>query len=109
MRGEGFTRQTQDAHLWERTECGEGEEGAVLASGWSKVTEAIVDLVGFRSDQFRQVIMLPQGKFRDLLDAGSRDREEILEDEALVSLRGDPVFEEIVAEVQQRLAEARAD
>ena len=77
--GEGLTTQKNDATLWDRTGAGEGEEGRVLASGWTRVTTAVEDLIGFRSDQFRQVIMLPQGKFRDLLDARSQDREEILE------------------------------
>jgi exonuclease SbcC len=77
--GEGFTTQKSDATLWERTGARGEEEGAVVASGWSKVTAAAQDLIGFSSDQFRQVIMLPQGKFRELLDAGSQDREAILE------------------------------
>jgi exonuclease SbcC len=77
--GEGFTTQKSDATLWERTEARPGDEGTVLASGWSKVTAAAQDLIGFSSEQFRQVIMLPQGKFRELLDAGSQDREAILE------------------------------
>jgi len=77
--GEGLTTQKSDASLWERTGASEGEEGTVLASGWSKVTVAIQDLIGFSSQQFRQVIMLPQGKFRELLDSGSQQREAILE------------------------------
>ncbi len=36
------------------------------------------ELLGFSSEQFRQVVVLPQGKFRDLLAAGSDKREEIL-------------------------------
>ena len=35
-------------------------------------------LIGFDEDQFRQVVMLPQGQFRQLLTANSKDREEIL-------------------------------
>ena len=78
-RGEGTTTAKQDATLWDRTGAVEEEEGAVLATGWSGVTGAVENLIGFRSSQFRQVIMLPQGKFRELLLAGSREREAILE------------------------------
>ena len=66
----------KDQHAGEHANQYEGE---VLASGWSKVTEAVEGLLGFRSGQFRQVVMLPQGQFRKLLTADSRDRQLILE------------------------------
>jgi len=37
----------------------------------AKVTEAVEGLIGFRGEQFRQVILLPQGRFRELLTAGA--------------------------------------
>lgn len=55
------------------------KEGAVLANGAQKVSQAIHNLLGFRSEEFRQVVLLPQGKFRDFLIARSSDREKILE------------------------------
>ena len=36
------------------------------------------ELTGLSADQFRQVIILPQGKFEQLLTSGSRDKEEML-------------------------------
>ncbi len=57
-------------------------EGAVwksLASQPGKVTAAVVGLLGFDSEQFRQVVVLPQGRFRDLLTARSDAREAILQ------------------------------
>jgi exonuclease SbcC len=79
-RGDGTTIEPATATLWERTDVtGTDAEGRVLASGWSKVTEAVEQLIGFRGEQFRQVILLPQGRFRDLLSAGAREREQILE------------------------------
>jgi len=58
----------------------------VLETGVTAVTRRVEDLLGFRSDQFRQVIVLPQGRFRDLLAAEPsrrgdmvRRRQEILE------------------------------
>jgi exonuclease SbcC len=79
-RGEGVTTLRADATLWKRTGLpAGGEDGSVLETGWSKVTEAIEKLLGFRSSQFRQVVMLPQGEFRKLLTADSKDRQAILE------------------------------
>ncbi|MFU8896998.1 MAG: AAA family ATPase [Gammaproteobacteria bacterium] len=79
LRGEGTTVSPSSATLWDRTGLADGEsEGRVLADRSTRVTEAVVDILGFRSEQFRQVIVLPQGRFRDLLLAGSREREEIL-------------------------------
>lgn len=51
----------------------------VLASKPSDVTEKIEQLLGFKSNQFRQVVLLPQGKFRQLIMANSNEREAILE------------------------------
>ena len=80
LRGEGTTIEPADATLWQRTDAAQvDDEGRVLASGWSKVTEQVETLIGFRGEQFRQVILLPQGRFRELLTAGPRDREQILE------------------------------
>ena len=47
-----------------------------------KVTEAtqmMIDLTGLSAEQFRQVMVLPQGKFRELLLAPSEAREKIFQ------------------------------
>lgn len=49
------------------------------ASQPGRVSDAVRDLLGFDSAQFRQVIVLPQGRFRELLTADSRARQNILE------------------------------
>jgi len=49
------------------------------ASQPGRVTDAVRDLLGFDSAQFRQVIVLPQGRFRELLTADSKSRQGILE------------------------------
>lgn len=55
--------------------------------GWSplldnakkrSMNEKAAELVGLRPEQFRQVIILPQGKFETLLTSSSEDKEEIL-------------------------------
>jgi DNA repair protein SbcC/Rad50 len=79
LRGEGTTTSPAAATLWDRTCSDDAEdEGRVVATRASQVTKAVAALLGFRSEQFRQVIVLPQGRFRDLLLAKSREREEIL-------------------------------
>lgn len=79
-RGEGLAIMEPNATLWQRTGlAGDVNEGTVLASGWSRVTEEVENLLGFKSSQFRQVVMLPQGDFRKLLTAGSNERQAIME------------------------------
>ncbi|CAG9185247.1 AAA family ATPase [Cupriavidus pampae] len=45
----------------------------------NRVSDAVRELLGFDSAQFRQVIVLPQGRFRELLTAKSQERQAILE------------------------------
>jgi len=62
--------------LWEIDES--GGEMSVLASGVREAKDRVESLVGFSSSQFRQVVVLPQGKFRELLTSGSDERAKIL-------------------------------
>lgn len=78
QRGEGFTTKSEDATLWDQTEARGDAEGDPLAEGKRDVDARVEQLLGFKSGQFRQVVMLPQGKFRRFLSAGSSDREELL-------------------------------
>ena len=78
-KGEGFTTQDQQATLWKRTGCKPEEEGMPLADGWTDVRLYVEDLMGFHCDQFRQVVLLPQGQFQKLLLDKSTDREPILQ------------------------------
>ncbi|MDD3433915.1 MAG: AAA family ATPase, partial [Tepidiphilus sp.] len=50
-----------------------------VVSKTTEVTDHIEAILGFKADQFRQVILLPQGQFRKLLTADSKEREQILE------------------------------
>src|SRR5258708_1303159 len=49
-----------------------------LAEGWMRVNERVERLMGFKADQFRQVVVLPQGMFQKLLLSDSKQREAIL-------------------------------
>ncbi len=78
-KGEGTTRHGQSATLWRlKSDGAPSTEGIPLATGWSKVSAKSEELLGFRSEQFRQVVMLPQGRFQKLLEADSKEREQIL-------------------------------
>lgn len=77
--GSGLTRSQHKAFLWDRTSVEKSEEGSLIAARPREVDTAIEDLIGFKADQFRQVIVLPQGEFRRLLLANSTEREAILE------------------------------
>jgi exonuclease SbcC len=96
QRGSGFTVQSKEATLWRlagtaapapngdrpagQSEPNEAPAGqTILATGWSRVTEKCEELLGFKAAQFRQVVLLPQGRFQELLRSESRQRQEILE------------------------------
>lgn len=44
------------------------------------VDSFIVDLLNMTKDQFKQIVLLPQGKFRQFLDSNSNDKEALLRD-----------------------------
>jgi len=75
--GEGTTKQVASAELT----CLDSEDGSddvlLVARKVSDANRKIEELTGLQVDQFRQVMVLPQGQFRKLLMASSRDREEI--------------------------------
>lgn len=75
-RGEGTTTMLSQAELWSIPESG---EPVLLATKWLDVTKQIEILLGFKSSQFRQVVLLPQGEFRKLLTANSNERQEIMQ------------------------------
>ncbi len=57
-------------------------DGAVVGTPLTRigeVKEKVEEILGFTADQFRQVVVLPQGEFRKLLLAPSADKEKILE------------------------------
>ncbi|GIU24114.1 SMC family ATPase [Shewanella schlegeliana] len=73
--GDGYTVQKPEAQLF-RIDS-DGTEHLLVASKVSEATAEIETLTGLDADQFRQVMVLPQGKFRELLMADSKDREKI--------------------------------
>lgn len=71
-RGEGMTTRKHTAALYLL-----GEEETLITSKTAQVKTEITELLGLNETQFRQVMVLPQGKFRELLLASSKEREEI--------------------------------
>lgn len=79
-RGQGMTEVGPQAELHDISQIdAENPHGVPLASNSSRVTEMVEKLLGFKGDQFRQVVILPQGQFRRLLMADSKDRQVIME------------------------------
>lgn len=68
-RGEGITIQEPDAELYL-------PDGSVVTKV-NPVDEKISTILGINKNQFRQIVMLPQGEFRKLLEADSKEREVI--------------------------------
>ncbi len=55
------------------------EDGTVRQIAVKDVTRRVEELIGFRCEQFRQVVLLPQGDFRKLLIATSTERQQIMQ------------------------------
>lgn len=72
-RGEGYTDQNADAEFKKL----DGE--SCLVTGVKEVNDKMVDIMGLSYEQFKQIIMIPQGEFRELLNADSKMRQEILQ------------------------------
>ncbi|EHA15506.1 AAA family ATPase [Halomonas sp. HAL1] len=75
-RGEGTTTHNAEAQLWRLNAEGEVET-CLVARKVNDATAELQTLIGLDANQFRQVMVLPQGKFRELLIADSKKREEI--------------------------------
>ncbi|MBU6289329.1 MAG: SMC family ATPase [Chloroflexi bacterium] len=100
QRGEDRTVTVQTtATIWEVTP--NGTEVATTRGGIKDVNAKVEQLIGVSADQFRQVIMLPQGKFREFLAADSGGRRTVLE-----KLFGTEVYRRIEEELREAGREA---
>jgi len=75
-RGDGETEHVATAHL--RKVLDDGTEETLVPKKKTEADTKIKEIIGLSADQFRQVMVLPQGRFRELLLAKSDDRQEIL-------------------------------
>ncbi len=67
LRGEGYTTRNADVELLMH-------DGSLITK-ISNVDEKINMLLGINKSQFKQIVMLPQGEFRKLLESDSNERE----------------------------------
>lgn len=74
QRGEGTTKKNHAASLVELLDLGDEK---LIAHRPTPVSKAMLELIGLDVKQFRQVMVIPQGKFRELLIANSKEREQI--------------------------------
>jgi exonuclease SbcC len=85
-RGEGETRSAHEAYLFDATglepeQITPQQRGRIIAEKKvGDVDAAIIDLLGYGARQFRQIVLLPQGRFEAFLAAKTGDRLKILRD-----------------------------
>lgn len=70
QRGEGFITEKENAVFW----C----EGETPIEGINSVNTAVKELLHIDARQFKQIAMIAQGEFYDLLNAKTEERTEIL-------------------------------
>ncbi|MCM1086647.1 MAG: SMC family ATPase [Muribaculaceae bacterium] len=70
QRGDGMTLEKENAILY--------EEGQAPIEGLTQVNNAVKELLHIDDRQFKQIVMIAQGEFWDLLNAKTEQRTEIL-------------------------------
>ena len=76
-RGEGTTQHKAEAQLDEL--AADGSARNLVPRKVGEVNHHVRELTGLSAEQFRQVMVLPQGRFRELLLAPSQEREAIFQ------------------------------
>jgi DNA repair protein SbcC/Rad50 len=106
-RGEGITENAAEASLFDVTgipidALGPGQSGRVIAEKKvSVVGQQVEELLGYGADQFRQIVLLPQGKFETFLAAKTDDRVKILRDLFDVT-----IYRNLAARLKEEASEA---
>ncbi len=95
--GEGTTTQSTEAEL-------EILDKNLNFSGITDVNEKINEIIGLDSNQFTQIMMIPQGEFRKMLVAESKEREKILQ-----KLFDTTLYENIQQKFRDKEKELRKD
>ncbi|MEK4030065.1 SMC family ATPase [Pseudobacillus sp. FSL P4-0506] len=75
-RGEGFRTITAKAELYEIDDSGERK---LIAANVREVDEKVKEIIQLDANQFRQILMIPQGEFRKLLVSDSKEKEKVLQ------------------------------
>ena len=87
QRGEGQTESKAEAELI--------YEGKTV-SGTKEVTRQVEEILGITSEQFKQLVMIPQGEFKKLLTSDSGKKEEIFR-----KIFGTKVFSDIQQNIKK--------
>jgi len=78
-RGGGTTDAAATVRLFRREGApGAAGDGTLIASQMKDAREKVEQITGFTAEQFRRVVMIPQGRFRDVLVSDPASREELL-------------------------------
>lgn len=72
LRGEGTTTENETGELY--------REDRLAVTGSQQVTDAVTELLGLNYRQFKQISMIAQGEFQQLLTASSKERTLIFRD-----------------------------
>ncbi|MEC8582788.1 MAG: hypothetical protein VXZ18_18805, partial [Pseudomonadota bacterium] len=106
-RGEGTTEDAAEASLFDVTgipvdTLGPSQSGRVIAEKKvSLVGQQVEALLGYGAEQFRQIVLLPQGKFETFLAARTDARVEILRD--LFDVK---IYRDLAARLKEEASEA---
>jgi exonuclease SbcC len=92
-RGTGMTREKSSVHLQRL----DGDAWVSRSHGKDEVGTLVGELVGLNREQFRQVVLLPQGEFATFLRADDDQRREVL-----AKLFGTHFFRRITDDLQAR-------
>lgn len=107
QRGEGETKSAHEAYLFDATglsldEITGEKRGKIIAEKKVRDVDAAVSkLLGYGAEQFRQIVLLPQGRFEKFLSAKTNERVAILRDLFDVSL-----YQAFMADLKEQAAEA---
>lgn len=105
--GGGETRSTHEAFLFDATglatdDITDKHRGKIIAEKKVRTVDtAIENMLGYKSEQFRQIVVLPQGRFEKFLSAKTKERLEILSELFDVSL-----FKAIMDNLKSEAADA---
>lgn len=97
-KGEGETEQKASAQL--QRQLDNGDYQTLVAKKKTEADRQIVDILGLTASQFRQVMVLPQGRFRELLLAKSDERQQILS-----TLFQTQIYKEIELQLKQQYSQ----
>ena len=93
QRGEGFTESKPNAEIKLKDKT---------VSGPKEVTRLIEEILGITCDQFKQLVMIPQGEFKKLLNSDSDKKEEIFR-----KIFGTKIFSDIQQNIKNEANDLR--